>query len=434
MARSPLYLQLSRHGVYYFRMRVPLHLVGALGCTHIKRSLATRKHREALVRGAQLLDKVQAVFEAAVRGERVSIDPLPWVPARTVTPQVLLSVREADSPESSGPLISEVLNDYLQEQQREGVSVKTLSDKRSVVQLFIRIVGDLPINEISREEARRFKSVALRLPPRINLLSDKPLEQLIDAAEETISITTFNNYVKNLSTVFGYAENEGYTASNPFKGLRVQQKQKANTLRERFTDEDLSKLFNAVQKYRNTEKYYRYWLPILGMFTGARLNELCQLYLSDFVEIDGIQCIHFQATHDDQSLKTPTSERVVPIHSKLVELGLLDFVERQHSLGHDRLFQTLSLHKQNGYSQAPSRWFAGLRAALGFADGEGRKDFHSFRHTVADILKQQGVSESLIGGILGHSTGGITYTRYGKDFRPDVLKPIMRMLNYELTD
>ena len=430
MARSPLYLQLSRHSIYYFRMRVPLHLVGLLGCTHIKRSLATRKHREALVRGAQLLDKLQVVFDAAMRGERVLIDPLPWIPERKVTRQVIQSVREADSTDTAGPMISEVLNEYLQEQQREGVSLKTLSDKRSVVQLFIRIVGDLPIHEINREEARKFKSVALKLPPRINLLSDKPLDRIIEVAEDTISITTFNNYVKNLSTVFGFAENEGYTASNPFKGLRVQQKQKANTLRARFTDEDLSKLYNAVQKYRDTERYYRYWLPMLGMCTGARLNELCQLYLSDFVEIDGMHCIHFQAIHADQSLKTPTSERVVPIHSKLLELGLIDFVEQQRALGHERLFHTLSLHKQNGYSQTPSRWFAGLRNALGFDECEGRKDFHSFRHTVADSLKQQGVSESLIGGILGHTTGGITFTRYGKDFRPNVLQPALELLSF----
>ena len=428
MARSPLYLQLSRHNVYYFRMRVPLPLRGALGCTHIKRSLATRKHREALVRGAQLLDKLQVVFDAAMRGESVSIDPLPWSPARKVIPQVAISLSEAESAEKSCPVISEVLSDYLQEQQREGVSVKTLSDKRSVVQLFVRIVGDLPISDINREHARRFKSVALRLPPRINLLSDKPLEQLIADATETISITTFNNYVKNLNTVFGYAETEGYIANNPLKGLRVQQRQKVNTLRARFTDDDLIKLCNAVKKYRNTEKYYRYWLPMLGMYTGARLNELCQLYLGDFVEIDGIHCIHFQVTHGDQSLKSPTSERVVPIHSKLLESGVMDFVEMQRCLGHERLFPSLSLHKQNGYSQTPSRWFSGLRETLGFNDAKGRKDFHSFRHTVADNLKQRGVAESFIGGILGHTTGGITFTRYGKDFRPHVLQPAVELL------
>ena len=90
----------------------------------------------------------------------------------------------------------------------------------------------------------------------------------------------------------------------------------------------------------------------------------------------------------------------------------------------------LSLHKQNGYSQAPSRWFAGLRTLLGFNDAEGRKDFHSFRHTVADSLKQLGVSESVVAGILGHANGGITFHRYGKDFRPQVLTAGLDKLIY----
>lgn len=59
---------------------------------------------------------------------------------------------------------------------------------------------------------------------------------------------------------------------------------------------------------------------------------------------------------------------------------------------------------------------------------EGKKDFHSFRHTVADHLKQKGVSEALVGGILGHQTGGITFGRYGKDYRPEVLAPVVELL------
>ena len=430
MTRSPLYLQRSRHNVYYFRMRVPLHLVDAFGLTHIKRSLGTRNHREALVKGAQLLESLNEQFQRVLDGQPLSLTNLSISHGNQHLTELEHTVAKVDSAKTQGPLISEVLRDYLEEQQRQGVSLKTISDKRSVTELFIRIVGDLPVSEISREEARKFKSMALRLPPRINRLSDKPPAKLIEAAKETISITTFNNYVKNLNTVFGYAETEGYIASNPFKGLRIQQKQKANTFRARFTNEDVSKIQTAIQKYRDTDKYYRYWLPILGMYTGARLNELCQLYLSDFVDIDGIQCIHFQATHDDQSLKTPTSERVIPIHSKLVDLGLLDLVEQQRALGHERLFHMLSLHKQNGYSQSPSRWFARLRTSLGFNDAEGRKDFHSFRHTVADSLKQLGVSESVVAGILGHANGGITFQRYGKDFSPHVLTEGIDKLKY----
>jgi len=71
---------------------------------------------------------------------------------------------------------------------------------------------------------------------------------------------------------------------------------------------------------------------------------------------------------------------------------------------------------------------------LGFKDGEGQKDFHSFRHTVADHLKQKGISEHLVGGLLGHQTGGITFSRYGKDFRPDVLVPVVEALGFDVVE
>lgn len=79
---------------------------------------------------------------------------------------------------------------------------------------------------------------------------------------------------------------------------------------------------------------------------------------------------------------------------------------------------------------APSKWFARYRASLGFKRGGERKDFHSFRHTVADHLKQQGVSESLVGGLLGHTTGGITFSRYGKDWKPETMVEVVEMLSW----
>ena len=98
-------------------------------------------------------------------------------------------------------------------------------------------------------------------------------------------------------------------------------------------------------------------------------------------------------------------------------------------MGQQRVFSELTLHKKHGYSSIPSKWFARMRAQLGF---EGKKDFHSFRHTLADHLKQKGVSEALVGGILGHQTGGITFNRYGKDFRPEVLVPVVEAINFRV--
>lgn len=58
----------------------------------------------------------------------------------------------------------------------------------------------------------------------------------------------------------------------------------------------------------------------------------------------------------------------------------------------------------------------------GGAEDTGKKDFHSFRHTVGDFLKQSGVEPSVISELLGHSVDSITLSRYGKRYSPRVLK------------
>ena len=170
----------------------------------------------------------------------------------------------------------------------------------------------------------------------------------------------------------------------------------------------------------------------MGLYTGARLNELSQLYRSDIVVVNGIDCLHIQAVNSGQRLKSLSSERLIPIHSKLKALGFLNFVTSSEKKSKQRLFPELSYHKHHGYSATPSKWFARHRALTGLSKGTEKKDFHSFRHTLADELKQRGVAESLIAGILGHSTGGITFGRYGKDYTPEVLAPVIELLGWKL--
>lgn len=144
-----------------------------------------------------------------------------------------------------------------------------------------------------------------------------PQEEIIAQTKTTVSVTTFNNYVKNLTTFFSYAVREGYCDRNQFDGMRVRQRRKVSEERSIFTPGDLARLFasdNCARK--DSPRPHQYWLPLVGLYTGARLNELCQLYLDDIVVVNGLDCIHIRATREDQKLKTVSSERLVPIHSR----------------------------------------------------------------------------------------------------------------------
>ncbi len=483
MAAYPSYLLRSRHSVFYFRIAIPDALKPLFSRREIRRSLQTRCQREALIRSREMLFQVQQMFTQAFQGVRPSLASLrcawelegkraaSW--ASWLRQQQLIGIAaagigslnmpRADSEAGQGdaapqgkrkvsrsaiqaagggllpdapsvsPRFSQVVAECLEQQKQEGVAAKTIDDKRAVAGLLIRIVGDLPIDLISRQDARKFRETALKLPPRINQLPPgQSLKQVIETATSTISFTTFNNYVKNLTTFFSYAIREGYCQRNPFDGLRVKQRGKVSEERSVFTEDDLRRLFSrASYAPADTSKPHQYWLPLLGLYTGARLTELCQLYLDDVVSIGGVDCLYIRASRPDQKLKTASSERLVPIHSKLKGLGFLEFIQRQRSAGQQRVFPELTCHKKHGYGAGASKWFTRVRERLGLRDGDVKKDFHSFRHTFADHLKQKGAQEGLVGGLLGHQSEGITFGRYGKDFRPEVLVPVVEMVTLE---
>jgi integrase len=66
----------------------------------------------------------------------------------------------------------------------------------------------------------------------------------------------------------------------------------------------------------------RRWLPWIGAYTGARINELTPLTAANFVKRDGIWMIRIRGA----SAKTRTY-RKVPLHGHLIEQGLLDYAK-----------------------------------------------------------------------------------------------------------
>jgi integrase len=435
MALLPSYIETSKHHTYYFRIRTPKSLLSVLGRSYIRRSLQTKCKQEAVIRSAKLLEKTQRLFTLASSGDGFDFSALSWESPKETKLYVEPKVHAEPKATNASPKLSAVFNQYLKTQRLDGVGEKTLGDKQSVINLLMRIIGDLPISGYQRIHANKFKDTALQLPTQVSRRGDVSIQELIDNARFTITATTFNNYIKNITTVFVYAVREGLCLTNPFEGLKLKLRTKVNSQRSRFSEGDLKHLFAAdIYTGNKAFKDYQYWLPLLGVYTGARMNEICQLYLSDIKSISGIDCIHIQATHEGQRLKNPSSERLVPIHSRLKALGFMEFVADKRTQSHLRLFPELVLHRSHGYAATPSKWFANLRTKLGFTGGVEKKDFHSFRHTVADHLKQLGVTESLIGGILGHQTGGITFGRYGKDYQPEVIAPVIEMLEFDILE
>lgn len=137
---------------------------------------------------------------------------------------------------------------------------------------------------------------------------------------------------------------------------------------------------------------------------------------------------------NEKKLKTKSSKRYTPIHSKLIEMGLLDRVEELKRQGKERLFEELKYSKEDqNYISLPSKWFARIREKLDWVGLEPRLDFHSFRHNVITDLQEKEIPEYRVAAIVGQKVGqGVTFQRYGKGFAGKTLKADVEMLSFDM--
>jgi len=95
------------------------------------------------------------------------------------------------------------------------------------------------------------------------------------------------------------------------------------------------------------------------------MEEMCQLYVDQVVEIDGIWCLEIDEKYPDQSVKT-SEKRLVPLHPFLIEdLKFHEFVKSQRSNQPEgRLWSNL-IRINSRYGHGFGRWFSDFKKRSG---------------------------------------------------------------------
>ena len=188
---------------------------------------------------------------------------------------------------------------------------------------------------------------------------------------------------------------------------------KAPTTNKRrpWSDAELMKLFwsevHTAYKLPRDAKAGRdaaYWVPLLGLFTGARLGELCQLTPADVKTEEGIPAITITDDGDGKTVKTAAGKRTIPLHPELIRLGFLNYALRMKNQRAVSLWPRMSLRKDRA-SDYFGRWFLLLRESVGLP-GAGGASFHYFRHTVRPLMRRAGITPATMDRITGHETPG----------------------------
>ena len=294
---------------------------------------------------------------------------------------------------------------------------------------FIELHGDLDVVQINKRHVREFREAAQLVPKhRPGNLRKAGLPQLAEYTRNhpgtvCISAATINKWLTCLQGVLNWARKNGVIPdelpwSDPVAGMRLAE---ARSQRQPWEPAELSLLFGSPI-YLHGERpaagkgEAAYWLPLLALFSGARLNELAPMRAED-VKHDTASDVHFMTVIEDdeagRSVKTETSLRAVPIHPELRRIGFLKFVDhrRQTDGPQARLFPLIQPNSKGNHGAGFSQWFGRHKRSLGIENESSV--FHSFRHGFKDALRAAGVNEDVNDALTGHSGGNAVARSYG---------------------
>jgi integrase len=312
-----------------------------------------------------------------------------------------------------------------------------------------------PIKAITRKVCREVLDTLRYLPPnaskRYRGLSSREAAARAKAEGLTpMGALTINGHIQKLSALLNWAVNEGYIDRNPARGLKVIDPVRRKDKRHPFALWQLQRIFDAplYQGCQDDEAGYarpgpnhpkrgRFWVPLIGLFSGMRLNEICQLDVADVCLIDGTAC--FVITADGQSgttdkrLKTENAERLMPVHPTLINIGLLDYVAMHRASCGGKLFPELSMACTGYYSDTFSKWFANFLNKAGAK--APRTSFHSFRHNFRDAIREAKVEKEIayaLGGWAGDGPNAesLTAESYGRGFNVKTLSEAVSRVHY----
>jgi integrase len=326
------------------------------------------------------------------------------------------------------------------EEEREGRwSASTRKNYSIIFRVLEEVCGiDTPLEAIDRDFCRNVRKQLIGLPAHYQKSPSTRGRSIADAIEiaknekmPTISAATINNHLNKLGAILRYGRDQGWITGNPMADLEIPDPVDPSDKRDPFTVEQLNLIFARPPWSEGPEaepdRPSRFWAPLISLFSGARLTEVCGQRVDEMIVEDGVHLFHFRHRPEERHIKGGKS-RKVPVHPQLIALGFWDFVEQARASGRDHLFSDVKRDKLGKWGDHTTKWFSRQVKALNL---RGQKlSFHSFRHSFEDALRRADLHDTPIGNaITGRWTAGVS-KNYGSRYPVTKLREALSQVNY----
>jgi hypothetical protein len=194
-------------------------------------------------------------------------------------PKTASSVPKASSAPASGVTFATAFEGWKKAQSRKETTIREFT---YAMRLFEELSGEAPLTDITRAQVRKFREALQAIPARRSgVLRNATLPELAEWSAQhpeakRITPGTVNKILTALQALGTWAyENgvipDGRPWTNPFSRMLLETREAE---REPWTADDLRKLFASLvfasgERPRGGGGEAAYWLPLLGLYTGA---------------------------------------------------------------------------------------------------------------------------------------------------------------------
>lgn len=333
----------------------------------------------------------------------------------------------------------------------EDITTKTMNKNRAALAIIRRYFGDdTDVARIDREGLVGFRDTLASLPPNFTKKfgPDADLKQIatrnLEAEGAVLNRETQTTYLRLANSLFEFAKERRHVAHNDAASLRPKGKATpAQSRRRPFAPAQLCSIFTApiytgcvddergfAKSGPNHPRRSRFWVPLIALFTGLRMEEILQLTPAH-IKL-GRDNLAFLLIAPGMKVKTENGFREVPLHRELLQIGfMLHVAERRRHGDACLLFDDVPPASDGYRSTNFSKRFATFLKSLGIKDDPRRTCFHSYRHNFRDALRQPEANPDFVreaGGWASRDTSDI----YGDGTPAHLMRGLIDGIDYDL--
>ncbi|HEY9199773.1 MAG TPA: site-specific integrase [Gammaproteobacteria bacterium] len=400
----------QHHGTFWFQIRVPRPLSAHYGQL-VRQNLQTNNHAIAQAMAFQLAGHWLTRFatERMTHEEGITLPGVATAigPEYADTQQIPVTRQQSCTAVCTSPVSVAYSRNVIPDASRPGE--KPADSIEGILNYWRELnpgVRESTYKEF-KTAAKEFRRAVHKRPADLQR-SDIAIyrDKLIGAG---LARATVGKKVGFISTLLQTAFDAGQISHNAARGMRIPKPKVAEEKRRAFTADELQRVFTSPVYARGLRPRAAggaaaVWVPLIALATGARLEEVCQLRVTDlYVDDEYGPMMRINDSEEGQKLKTTGSRRVVPLHPDLVRAGLTKYWQEMQEAAQEWLFPELEPDHDNRRGGNWGKWFARyLRSRKGCGIADRQVVFHSLRHTFKTLCREAGIPEEVHDALTGH--------------------------------